>query len=45
MARLVAAFRRAFGDSYQEPAVHFHATEQNPEVCYYGDCPRPRLQA
>ncbi len=45
MARLIDAFRRAFGDSYREPAVHFHAAEQNPEVCYDETCRRPRLQA
>ena len=34
MARLIDALRRAFGDSYSEPVVHFHAAQQAHEVCY-----------
>jgi hypothetical protein len=46
MARLVAALRRTFGDSYQEPAVHFHAaSNDHAEVCYVEACDRPRLKA
>jgi len=46
MARLVAAIRRTFGDSYQEPEVHFHAVDfDHTEVCYDAACARPRLSA
>ena len=46
MARqIVDAIKRAFDRSYQEPAVHFHAADGNPEVCYDLDCERPRLSA
>ena len=43
MARLFDALRRAFGDSYSEPVVHFHAAQQAHEVCYDEACTRPRL--
>jgi hypothetical protein len=46
MARqIVDAIKRAFDRSYQEPAVHFHAADGNPEVCYDLDCERPQLSA
>jgi len=46
MARLVAAIRRTFSDSYQEPKVHFHAADSDhTEVCYDTSCARPRLSA
>ena len=46
MARqIVDAIKRAFDSSYEEPAVHFHAAEGLPEVCYQADCERPHLSA
>jgi len=45
MARLLAAITRVLGtDDYREPAVHFHAHEARPEVCYDERCSRPRLR-
>jgi hypothetical protein len=47
MARqIVDAIKRAFDRSYEEPAVHFHASSPgHPEVCYDVACDRPRLSA
>jgi hypothetical protein len=46
MARqIVDAIKRAFDRSYQEPGVHFHAADGNPEVCYDPGCRRPHLSA
>jgi hypothetical protein len=41
--RIAAALRRAFNPPYQEPPVHFHQADGQPEVCYDAGCPRPRL--
>ena len=41
--RIVDALRRAINPPYQEPAVHFHAADGSPEVCYDADCTRPEL--
>jgi hypothetical protein len=43
MARIFAAIHRALGSEYREPAVHFHAADARPEVCYEQACSRPRL--
>jgi hypothetical protein len=45
MSKLVAALRRTLGTPQSEPEVHFHQgqTDNAPEVCYDGNCRRPRL--
>jgi hypothetical protein len=46
MTKLLNALKRRLGDTYTEPAVHFHqgTTDSFHEVCYEGDCQRPRLK-
>jgi hypothetical protein len=47
MTKFIKALKRTLGDTYSEPAVHFHQgmTDDFPEVCYEGTCERPRLKA
>jgi hypothetical protein len=43
--RIVAAIRRSLERPYEAPPVHFHTSNDPgyPEVCYVGNCERPRL--
>jgi hypothetical protein len=47
MARqIVAALKRALGEHYEEPSVHFHqGAAGQPAVCHVADCTSPRLEA
>ena len=46
MTQIVAALKRAFGDSYTEPPVHFHSAASGEAViCEDPRCSRPHLEA
>jgi hypothetical protein len=43
--RIVAALKRAIGEQYVEPSVHFHqGASGHPAVCHVEGCTSPRLE-